>query len=315
MGPVLWRGRIGEIRFEVRSLPLSGFVACYPEAAPRKYWIALMLLSGVLANAALIAAAAWMHDMGIVPKPVRDALGPIAFAQLLLIVANMMPLSFRAKAGTRATDGLQLLQLFRGGPTAAALAYAGMLGRYNAVGKVTPTWSGTSSRLMYQLSRPDRWTDDGARRDVHAALQRELSRGELSREEVMLVLDALVTEGVIFADPALRPRLDDWSLRALQLGPDLQTLLGSRGAVLVELGRYAEAKAILVPLVAAENSEPFDIFLNQFFLARAERALGNVDAAQSLAASARKAAKTIGDFRPAAYMLGRLESEFATLIN
>jgi hypothetical protein len=314
-GPVLWRGRIGETRLEVRSLPLSGFVACYPEAAPRKYWIALSLLSGVLANAALIVAAAWMHDMGIVPKPVRDALGPIAFAQLLLIVVNIMPLSFRTKAGIRATDGLQLLQLFCGGPTEAALAYASMLGRYSTVGKVTPTWSATSSRLMYQLSRPDRWTDDEARRDVQAVLQCELSRGELSREEMMLVLDALVTQGLIFGDPALRSRLDDWSLRALQLGPDLQTLLGSRGAVLVELGRYAEAKAILVPLVAAENSEPFDIFLNQFFLARAERALGNVEAAQSLAASARKGAKTIGDFPPAAYMLARLESEFATLIN
>jgi hypothetical protein len=144
-------------------------------------------------------------------------------------------------------------------------------------------------------------------------LQCELSRGELSREEVILVLDALVTEGVIFGDPALRSQLDDWSPRALQLGHDLQTFLGSRGAVLVKLGRYAEAKAM--PLVAAENTEPFDIFLNQFFLAGAERALGNAEAAQSLAASARKAAKTIGDFPPAAYMLARLESEFATLIN
>jgi hypothetical protein len=168
---------------------------------------------------------------------------------------------------------------------------------------------------MYHLSRPDRWTDDEARRDFQEGLQCELSRCELSREEVMLVLDALVTEGLNSADPALRSQLDDWSLRALQLGPDLKTLLGSRGAVLAELGCYAEAKAILVPLVAAENSEPFDLFLNQFFLARAERALGNVEAAQSLAASARKAAKTIGDFPPAASMLARLESEFATLIN
>src|SRR5262249_32321634 len=89
-GPVLWRGRIGETRLEVRSLPLSGFVAYYPDETRRKYWIVLFLLSGVLANAALIVVAAWMHDIGIVPKLVRDALGPIAFAQLLIIVVNMM---------------------------------------------------------------------------------------------------------------------------------------------------------------------------------------------------------------------------------
>jgi len=98
-------------------LPLSGFVRCYPEAARRKYWIALLLLSGALANAALIVAAAWMQDMGIVPKPVRDALGPIAFAQVLLIVVSVM--AFRTKA--EASDGLQLLQLVRGGSTEAAL--------------------------------------------------------------------------------------------------------------------------------------------------------------------------------------------------
>jgi hypothetical protein len=313
MGPVLWRGRIGKTRLEIRSLPLSGFVAYYPKAATRKYWIVLFLLGGVLANAALIVAAAWIHDMDIVAKPVRDALGPIAFAQLILIVGNMMP--FRAKASGRASDGLQLLQVIRGGPTEITLAYAGMVGRYNTVGKVTPTWSATASRLMGHLSRLDRWTDDEVRRGVREGLQCELSRGELCHEEVMLVLDALVTDGLTSGDPTIRARLDDWSLRALQLGPDIRTLLGSRGAVLVELGCYTEAKAILVPLVAAENGEPFDIFMNRFFLARAERASGNVDAAQNLAASARKAAKSIRDFPPAAIMLARLESEFAMLIN
>jgi hypothetical protein len=37
----------------------------------------------------------------------------------------------------------------------------------------------------------------------------------------------------------------------LRLGPDIATLRGSRGAVLVELGRYHEGKALLVSLVGA----------------------------------------------------------------
>jgi hypothetical protein len=101
----------------------------------------------------------------------------------------------------------------------------------------------------------------------------------LGREEKMFVLDALVSDGLISGDPAVHPRLDEWSLQALALGPELPTLLGSREAVFVELGRYEEGKALLAPLVAANQVRPVDSFMSQAFLARAERALGNKAAA------------------------------------
>jgi hypothetical protein len=112
-------------------------------------------------------------------------------------------------------------------------------------------------RLIYQLLRSDRSTDAEARRDFQDALQRELARGVLSREETMLALDALVTSGLIYRDPPpLHAHLDAWSRQALQLGPDIATLRSSRGAVLVELGRCQEGKALLIPLVGARLDKP-----------------------------------------------------------
>src|SRR5262249_24927542 len=135
--------------------------------------------------------------------------------------------------------------------------------------------------------------DADARHDFRAALLHEVEAGDLAPEEKMLVLDALVTDALVSRDPAVLPRLDDWSRQALALGPDLPTLLGSRGAVLVELGRYEEGKALLGPLAAASQAGSFDSFMSRAFLALAERALGNETAARQLANAARAAAEAV----------------------
>jgi hypothetical protein len=99
----------------------------------------------------------------------------------------------------------------------------------------------------------------------------------LSREEELLVLDSLVTSGLISGDPAFRGQLDAWSQRAFKLGPDALTLRASRGAVLVDVGRWEEGKAMLSQVSAIEGS--FDLLMTQVYLARAEYALGSCIAA------------------------------------
>jgi hypothetical protein len=158
------------------------------------------------------------------------------------------------------------------------------------------------------MLRPDRWTDAGARRDFQDAVQRELGRGALSREETILALDALVTSGLMYRDPPLRTQLDTWSRQALRLGPDINTLRGSRGAVLVELGRYEEGKALLVPLAGSQPGNAFDAFMTCVFLAHGEHGLGNVAAARALAAVARE---NVQATPAAAFMLSRLDAELA----
>jgi hypothetical protein len=309
LGPLLWRGRIGGIQFQLRAIPLAGYVRCYPQPVVRILPSLSVLLGGVLGNIALIGLVAAVVRAGGVSDPALDWLGLIVLVQYCIIVQNLAPYWTTVDGLRVGTDGMQLLQLVVGpwrGPTQAGLLYAAMLDHYGGADRAPLRRA--SARLIYQMLRPDRWTDADARRDFQDALQRELRRGALSREETILALDALVTCALMYPDQLLRAHLDAWSQEALRLGPDITTLRGSRGAVLVELGRYQEGTELLAPLVAAQPGKSFDTFMSCVFLARAEHAMGNDAAAQALATTARDNAEA---FPQAAFMLSRFDAELA----
>lgn len=140
------------------------------------------------------------------------------------------------------------------------------------------------------------------------ALLGELERGNLMREEELLILDLLITDALLHGDPRLRPRLDEWSQRALEMAPEIATLHGSRGAALVELGRLAEGKALLEPLLTTDRAS-YDALLSHIFLARAEGALGNVERARYLATQARAIASAHTFPSPVMRLVELLEAE------
>jgi hypothetical protein len=293
VGPVLLCHRFGETSLELRLLPLSGLVWPYPVADSRRARSALFILGGALGNAAVIAVVAGLNAIDAVRNQAGDVFGVIVFAQVLIIAATIIPYRYLVSGTPVASDGLQILQLLcqpRDATTPAGIAYAAMLNDYGGSASAPPVLSPAGSRILYQLDRPDRWDDDDARRDFRESLLRELSRDELTREERMLVLDALASDALTFGDPELRADLDEWSSRALELGPDKLPLLCTRGAALVELGRYNEGKTLLMSVTAAEQTQPLDRLVCQVFLARAELALGNAAAAQQFASAARAAA-------------------------
>jgi Peptidase family M50 len=309
VGPLLWRGRYGETWLELRILPWSGFVAPYPLVNYRWYWWALFVLGGVLGNVAVICILAKFEAVVATPDKAGDVLGAIGFAQVFIIVVNIVPRSVTVRGVRTPTDGMRLLQLLWQPRYEAAqnrVAYAARLSRYSR-GNTELTISPASSRIWFDLSCYQLAADADARQDFRAALLHEVEAGDLAPEEKMWVLDALVTDGLVSRDPAVLPRLDDWSRQALALYPGLPTLLGSRGAVLVELGRYEEGKGLLAPLAAASQAGSLDSFMNRAFLALADRALGNETAARQLANAARTAAEVIEKTPLVTAMLGRLE--------
>jgi hypothetical protein len=199
---------------------------------------------------------AWLDAAGAAPRVLQNIGGPLVLTQILAIATNLFPYRTSVDGAPAFSDGLQLLRL--------------LLGWVTKLPVTSPAW----------FDRAERWTDEAVRRDIWQAWRRKLTQGDLLPAEETLVLDFLVTEGLIFADPVLRPELDAWSLRALQLEPQAMTLVGSRGAVLVEIGRYQEGKSLLETVLSADGTALFDLFMSRIFLARAEHALGNVAAAR-----------------------------------
>ena len=317
-GPVVLRRRVRGVQLVLRLVPVGGLVI--PTVLPnlQKRWpIVLFFIGGVLGNIAAIGAVIALHAAGAAPVVLYNELdnpliveqaGILIGTQLLIIILSLIPHRTSLDGRPVASDGLQLLRLLSGG-----FPYAMLLEPYSRSAMRLTMTSPASSRITDQLARADRWTSEDARCDVRATLRRELTEGRLSAEEEMLVLDALVTDGLIFADPAVRPELDQWSQRALQLGPKVKTLIGSRGAVLVELGRYQEGKQLLETVALSSDAAPFDAFMSRVFLARAAHALGNSDLARDLMTKARSAIINPGALAPAVLaLIERIENEMHT---
>jgi hypothetical protein len=233
------------------------------------------------------------------------------FAQVCIILTTLIPYRTRVEGRPGASDGLQLLRLLFGLRKSAYVVAA--LECYHSDKTRPPMASPVWSRIAQQLGR-DRWANEDVRSDVQEALRRELAQGGLSPEEELLVLDVLVTDGLVFADPVLRPKLDEWSLRALRLGPAVMTLVGSRGAVLVEIGRYQEGKALLETVAFANEAPWFDLLMSRIFLARAEHALGNAAAVDDLVTDARAIAQPSTSWPAVTALIGRIESEMRTVL-
>jgi hypothetical protein len=269
----------------------------------------VFVLGGVVGNCVLVAVVMLLAATGAVSERGDYTLHAVVAAQFYLIVISLFP--FRAKVdGVRlASDGLQVLQLLtapRKGPTELGLVYRDMLVPYVGPDNHQPTFSSASPRIHYEVHSVDKYEDGAALQAHRAALERELA-SQLSREEKLLVLDSLITTGLISGEPGFRARLDEWSLRALQLGPEIETLRGGRGSVLVELGRWEEGKTILAKLSAVEGS--FDLLMIQIYLARAEHALGNTAEAERLARAARATGASSPEHPAVRILLPHLEAD------
>lgn len=313
-GPVILGRHVGGTQLELRLLPLSGVVHFDSPFPRRKLATAFVTAGGVLGNIALIGGVTALATTGAVPNRAPTSLAAMAAAQFLLVALSLVP--FRARIGQVriATDGLKLLSLMLWpltGERQLLRSYAAQIARYR--GQPSERWrpSQASLRIAVQMSRAG-WWNEARRRDIQHALMAELEGGGLAPEEEMLVLDKMLTYALVPGDVEFRCKLDAWSRRALELGPGLQTLLATRGAVLVELGEYEAGKALLLPVLAQQGNAAdalFDKLLCQYFMARAEHALGNVAESRAFEEAARKTAASISETAPVQVLLRRLEAE------
>ncbi|MFN6513412.1 MAG: site-2 protease family protein [Nostoc sp. CreGUA01] len=90
----------------------------------------------------------------------------------------------------------------------------------------------------------------------------------------LYILDILVSIVIEYEQMKYLEKADTWSLQALALAGDIKTIQGSRGAILIELGRYSEGKQMLLPLTEAGN-DLIDIAYSCCYVAKADYFLGN----------------------------------------
>jgi hypothetical protein len=279
----VWRG----IEVKLNALPLSGRVAIFPELYQRRTALLFFASGGVAANILLGLGAVLLSSH--LPKDMHQAVVGFYCVQAFLVIRNLIPQTRITDKEIVPNDGKVILSILEkpdGGVSPIAQIYFEALTPYTNGKDPLSILSPASQRLMtYNYLKVTAHIAHRKSEDVSRKFAVELAKGELSPEEELYVLDDLVTHAVITGDPETKAYIDEWSSRAVALGPDIRTIRFSRAAALIELGRFAEGKA-LAEAVAGPDEKPFDSLLNSTFLARAEAGLGNRERARQLLSKA-----------------------------
>ena len=123
-------------------------------------------------------------------------------------------------------------------------------------------------------------------RDVEAAtyLSRTLVQG-LNGAERLFVLDYLACLPIMENLKNFLPMADACSREALELQPQNLTVKGTRGSILVELGRIDEGEPLLNEVYATSEAD-HDKGISAFYLGLIAKARGDLDRAKMFAAKA-----------------------------
>jgi hypothetical protein len=205
-------------------------------------------------------------------------LRPAAFAQLLIVVAVLLPLPRSIRNWRDGTDGLRLIRLLIEPPDdKVARAHRQWL-RSMLPDAPEPAVCPFAREIQFQAHRADRYTDAWALRDSTDALRRLLTGAALVPAERAIILELAIGNELLIGDSgAGLAELDAWSLELLQIAqrPGCQV---TRGSVLAVLGRPAEAQAVLAPAMR----HPLDALngiVGRVALAHVHRALGEAERA------------------------------------
>jgi hypothetical protein len=300
LGPVLFALRVGSATVQLRAMPLLGIATGIPKVSRRglrvREWI--FVAGGPVASMALSVALHLLLERHIGRPPensqVRAFVDAAAWMNGWVIAGTLIPI--RGKNDFM-TDGYRLLTIpfwtkaqmeamhiflesrmivdaLAAGETTQALAAAEDL-RQRA-----PQLATTSFPLGFVLLKQGRYEEARAMWREGLAQSNEAS------------YTAALQNNIAFASTLLG-RIDDlpeaerFSAAALDALPISPFVKGTRGSVLVRLGRAGEALPLLERALAlAENDDQrVDI---RVFLARALRILGRLDESEHCVAEARR---------------------------
>jgi tetratricopeptide (TPR) repeat protein len=148
--------------------------------------------------------------------------------------------------------------------------------------------------------------------DEAIALYNRLLRSQnASGAERVYFLDILASIVIVHGQKQYLTQADVWSQEAMKLAGHSKTVQGTRGAILIELGRYEEGMRMLFQLTEPDNY-PLDIAISSCCLAKAEHRLGNNEQAWNWF----KLAEKTGNQVPELYeMFARVKEELSESLN
>lgn len=239
---------------EFRTIPAGGitYISNLAQSWIRPKLI-LMYLGGPLANLFLFLILssicnvytkhgnlAYLNNIGIVYY--------LANIEFIIFICNLIPIESSGYGRKLASDGKQVINTLFNSKFKTIQKLMG-LDRYTSKqDKFTNTIFNNSIETLHQLFKADALLNQQKFDDAIEILETILDSASCSTREKVYILDLLTSIIINYGETKYLRKADKWSLQALKIAGDIKTVQGTRGAILIELGRYNEGKEILLPL-------------------------------------------------------------------
>ncbi len=281
--------RFAGLRWQFRSLPFGGFAHASPRTSDLyRLRQSVFILGGPVINALLVvvSVAAFSeqeHMHGLITEDLAPAT-MLFFANATLLVYSLWPHKAWTSYGESPNDGLLLWLTWKQSaeetkeqPVYWYYREAEECRWQRAYGEAH-RWIDDGLKLypenfVLESQRALVLLDEGRSRDALRSYVILLARYKGFPEVFAALLNNAAYAAVLTGEPALLETADFASGKALQLIPWIPHYKGTRGAVLVKLGRHDEALPLLNAAFAM-HKERVDLATCACWMAEAYRALG-----------------------------------------
>ena len=282
-GPLLWQWQpFGGTIVAIRAVPFSGYVSFSAMDQPRLRWkMFVTTAAGPLANAALAVMGwkllthdpYWWTQIGLTDW-MHFFLPVFAFINACLVLGTVAPYYETFSKVKMPSDGLQLFKvLFRWDAREWNFSWAKVSETFS------PAETSTGSSGKTETLQESVWPNIVNAHDPNWLLphyREMLNRADMPPDIRPAILDSFATAVLMFDAREYLAEADRYSRELLELKPNEWTVRGTRGSVLIELGRLDEGIAMLMAVVE-NDPKPFDQAIAAAYIALGELRKGNLE--------------------------------------
>jgi tetratricopeptide (TPR) repeat protein len=258
MGKTIWSGKYFGTEWTINLLPLGGITLVGTRPVPRIRWkLFLIYLAGPASHLLMAVVLFFAQQTLSVFSFEYQLLMSLVVANIVLAVTNLYPFQVSLTTGMQGTDGWHLLRVPFLSEVELGKRYIGYF-----AGEALQAYT------MNDFDSARKWVDralsfdptSGIARNVLGIIQMASGEHSASRATFLQILETEEAKepglhyillnnvaylNALLRDPALLPEADDYSSQAFQHLPWVPAVMGTRGTVLVELGKFEEGIALL----------------------------------------------------------------------
>ena len=299
MGRPVWQGKFLGMDWVINILPISGVTMVGARPVPHiRSKLFLIHLAGPAAHILVALVCQFALQTVLLPVWAFHFLRVLVYANVMLAAVNLFPRKVAMTTGMQGSDGWQLLRTPFMTQSELTRQYVGCL-----AGEAMQAYAANdlSAAKMWVEKALALDADSGVARNILGIIRMAQREYQAARETFVGLLDSeagkepglhylllnnIAYLNALLRDPALLPEADQFSAEALQHLPWVPAVTGTRGTVLVELGRLEEGIALLKRSMAL-HAEKQGKALNACHIAFGEMRRGDLNAARAHLAIAR----------------------------